>query len=190
MNSKQNNKVSRMVKIALFSALSFVVMLFSFPLPFLPPFLHFDFSDVIILFSGFVLGGWDMLIVAIIKNILHWLMKGATFGLPLDQFASLLSTVSFTYPFYFLMKKYGFDTASIGQKITTTAIATLCLTATMFISNYFFITPAYFKLWGADLPQPFFQFMLAYIPFNAIKGIVLGSVFLVPAVERLMKKMK
>ena len=54
---KYAKKINYIAKIAILSALAFVLMLFEMPLAFIaPPFYEMDFSDVIALIGGFTLG--------------------------------------------------------------------------------------------------------------------------------------
>lgn len=174
----KNTKTQRMMKISILSALAFIVMLIEFPipLPFFPPFLKIDFSDVIVLFAGFSLGGVPMLIVTVVRSILHWFMRGAQFGIPIDQLASMLSTFSYTIPLYLLFKTKGYRELTRFKQIGYILVASISMSFVMFVANYFVITPYYFKIGGMALPDNYLQFMLAYIPFNLIKGALIGGV--------------
>ena len=56
VKSHQGITTRQLAKIAILSALAFVVMLIEFPLPIAPPFYKLDFSEVIVLMGGFALG--------------------------------------------------------------------------------------------------------------------------------------
>ena len=54
MNSKQNQNLSKFIKIALLASMAVVLMYFDFPIPFLPfPWLKIDLSDIPALIGGF-----------------------------------------------------------------------------------------------------------------------------------------
>ena len=70
-----------LVKIAMLSAVAFVLMLLSFPLAaFFPPFLKLDLSDLPALMGGFALGPVAGVLIELIKNILNILIKGTDTG--------------------------------------------------------------------------------------------------------------
>ena len=50
-------------KIAILSAIAFVLMLIEFPLPFAPSFYKLDFSEVAVLMGGFSMGPWAALAI-------------------------------------------------------------------------------------------------------------------------------
>ena len=64
----QQNK--RLITISMLSAIAFILTFIKFPLPFLPPYLTLDFSDVPTLLATFLLGPVAGILVALIKNIL------------------------------------------------------------------------------------------------------------------------
>ena len=71
--SKQNIKLRLFVTIAMLSSISFVLMLFNFPLPWFPAFLKIDFSDVPALIATLTMGPVAGITVELIKNILDWI---------------------------------------------------------------------------------------------------------------------
>ena len=75
----QQNK--RLITISMLSAVAFVLTFIKFPLPFIPPYLTLDFSDVPTLLT-FLLSPIAGIIVALIKNILNFLFN---IGILLDQ---------------------------------------------------------------------------------------------------------
>ena len=70
-----------LVKVAMLAAVSFVLMLVSFPIAAIfPPFLKFDLSDLPALLGGFALGPVAGMFIELIKNILNILIKGTDTG--------------------------------------------------------------------------------------------------------------
>ena len=69
----QQNK--RLITISMLSAVAFVLTFIKFPLPFIPPYLTLDFSDVPTLLATFLLSPIAGIIVALIKNILNFLFN-------------------------------------------------------------------------------------------------------------------
>ena len=76
------------------SAVAFVLTFIKFPLPFIPPYLTLDFSDVPTLLATFLLSPIAGIIVALIKNILNFLFN---IGDPVGPVANFLAGVSFCY---------------------------------------------------------------------------------------------
>ena len=66
----QQNK--RLITISMLSAIAFVLTFIKFPIPFLPPYLTLDFSDVPSLLATFTFGPVAGIIVALVKNLLNY----------------------------------------------------------------------------------------------------------------------
>ena len=73
MNTKQKTRkhLRMLAGTAILSALSFVLMLLEFPVPFVPDFLKMDLSDLPALIAAFAYGPISGVLVALIKNLLH-----------------------------------------------------------------------------------------------------------------------
>ena len=65
-----------MTKIAILTAISAVIMLFEFPLPFAPSFYELDLSEAVILMGGFAMGPMAAVMMELLKNLLNLLMNG------------------------------------------------------------------------------------------------------------------
>jgi len=166
----QKNKTQRMVRIAMLTALSVVLMFFDFPLPFFPPFLKFDASDAIIYASSIFVGPWGMCTIILLRSLLYWFLKGAETGVPVGALATIISSTIFCLTTWFITQKL-----KNVQKPQTSIIigligGTMTMAGCMFILNYFWITPFYFSLAEWPIPTNYDQYMLIYIPFNLIKG--------------------
>ena len=64
--------------IAMFSAISAVLMVFEIQLPFSPSFVKFDFSDLPVMLGGFLIGPFAGGIIVFMKILLHFLLNGAS----------------------------------------------------------------------------------------------------------------
>ena len=60
----------KLVMIAIFGALSYVLMLFKFPLPFMPPFMDFDLAGIPELLGTFLLGPVSGIFIVLIKLLI------------------------------------------------------------------------------------------------------------------------
>ena len=87
-----------MVKVAMLSAVSVVLMLFEFPLPFIaPPFYELDFSEVPVLIGTFALGPLAGVVIEFVKVLLNLLINGSITG-GVGEFANFLVGVCFVFP--------------------------------------------------------------------------------------------
>lgn len=86
----QQNK--RLITISMLSAIAFVLTFIKFPIPFLPPYLTLDFSDVPSLLATFTFGPVAGIVVALVKNLLNYLFS---MGDPVGPFANFLAGASF-----------------------------------------------------------------------------------------------
>lgn len=170
----QQNKTKRLVGISLFGALAFVLMFIAFPV--IPAFsyLKIDFSDLPILLSFFLYGPAGGIISAVIRSILHYLQTGGDMGYPIGDFASLLATLSYTLPVYYLLNKAKTKTAVIMALLT----GTLVLTVVLSIANWFIITPLYMYLLNFEMGSVKELVLAGILPFNIIKGLVVSAVIL------------
>ncbi|MBE6542965.1 MAG: ECF transporter S component [Ruminococcaceae bacterium] len=180
-NTKRRRALYNLVKIAILSALSSVIMLLEFPIPFLAPgFYKLDFSEVIILIGGFSMGPTAALIMEFIKNLINLLIDGSVTG-GVGELANFLIGASFTV------------SASIVYKFIKTKKGALisCLVGCVSLAlvgaciNYFIVVPAYASMFGGidniimtgaqvnPAVNSLFKFVLiCVIPFNLVKGVL------------------
>ena len=92
-----------MAATAVLSALSCVLMYLEFSVPFVPPFLKMDFSDLPALIASFGYGPVGGVTVALIKNLIHLPMT-TTGGA--GELANFLLSACFVVPAGLIYKKY------------------------------------------------------------------------------------
>ena len=90
--------------IAMFSAISAVLMDFEIQLPFSPSFVKFDFSDLPVMLGGFLIGPFAGGIIAFMKILLHFLLNGTT-SFFVGDLSNLLLTLSFVLPASFIYQQ-------------------------------------------------------------------------------------
>ena len=71
MNKSSKLSVRTMASVAMLAAVSFVLMLFDFSVPFMPGFIKMDFSELPALIGSFALGPVAGVMVCFVKNLLH-----------------------------------------------------------------------------------------------------------------------
>ena len=72
----------QIILVGLFGALSTILMLLEFSLPFIPPFVKMDFSELPVILGGYLLGPLYGAYIAIVKVALNFVLNGTTtFGI-------------------------------------------------------------------------------------------------------------
>ncbi|MFZ3641883.1 ECF transporter S component [Enterococcus faecalis] len=178
---QMNNKVQKMVSIAMLAAIGTVLQFVAFPIMPAFSFLKIDFSDIPILLGMFLYGPLAGVITAFVRSLLHLFLTGLAPQNMVGDFASFLASSIFTLPiFYFFGKKKNIRT----NRIVGLVSGILALTIFMSIANYFVITPVYLQLYGVTTQQFLGTSLASYVaigivPFNIIKGLLVSGVFLV-----------
>ncbi|QHD15293.1 ECF transporter S component [Staphylococcus equorum] len=167
-------QTKRLITISMLSAVSFILMFIKFPIPFLPPYLTLDFSDVPALLATFTLGPLAGIIVEFIKNLLNFLFN---LGDPVGPVANFLAASSFLLTAYYVTKnKYNLKSQIIGF-----TVATIVMTIILSILNYFVLLPLYGMIMNlSDVVENVkIVIVSGVIPFNIIKGAIISIVFIV-----------
>ncbi len=160
---------------ALLAAISTVIMFLEFNIPFIPPFLKLDFSDIPALVGGIAISPAIGVLVIVVKNLIHLLMT-STGGA--GEAANIIMGCCYILPIAFLSKK--------GKKGTicgaVLGIAAMTFIAMMF--NYFILIPWYSNVMPIDAIIGMCAEVNSFIkdkadiifygvaPFNLIKGII------------------
>ncbi|HWI46598.1 MAG TPA: ECF transporter S component [Rummeliibacillus sp.] len=173
----KNTKLQKMVSIGMLSSISFVLMIFNFPLPPFPSFLEVDFSDVPAIMAAITMGPVAGILVEFIKNILNWFYVGSPTGVPVGQIANFTTGILFIMPVYFIYKRL-----STATGLTTgLVIGTLTMAVGMSVLNYFLFMPMYNYFLnvptetGVALRN---SIVAGVLPFNVIKGIIITAIML------------
>lgn len=167
MTRMKRNRLERLIIISILAALSFILMLIQFPIPFLPPFLTVDFSDIPA-FIGFILfGGVAGSLIIIMKIVLYGLLMASE---PIGPLANMLAAFSLLLPIYFIHERY----RTKKSLLVGFAAGIIVLTVMMAVLNYFVLLPMYgIIIDHSDLIENIRAVVTAgIIPFNLIKGIL------------------
>ena len=185
-NRNKRMTIRTMAATAVLSALSCVLMYLEFSVPFVPPFLKMDFSDLPALIASFGYGPVGGVTVALIKNLIHLPMT-TTGGA--GELANFLLCACFVVPAGWI---YHFVKGKKGALIGSLA-GTLLMVAASLPINYYITYPVYAKVFApmeqilgmyqalnpavTDLWSALLMFNL---PFNLIKGLInVGITFVV-----------
>jgi riboflavin transporter FmnP len=132
----RNKKTKWLVKVAMLSAVAAILMYLEIPLPFVPPFLRLDFSDIPALLAGFSLGPLAGIVVVFIKNLVHAM---ASWSFLVGELANFVFGVAFVLPAALIYQKHkNKRSAIIGM---TTGSITMTITAGLM--NAFVLIPLY-----------------------------------------------
>lgn len=164
----RNSKLQLMVKIGVLSALSYMIMFLEFPLPFFPPYLKIDLSDIPAIVGAFAFGPIAGVMIELVKNLLHLITKTETGGI--GELANFLTGASFVVAssmIYFRNKSK--KTAIVGL-----SVGTVVMTAVMCLANYYILLPFYFGT--APTTANLGLIFSTTLPFNLIKGIIVSII--------------
>jgi riboflavin transporter FmnP len=125
-------------KLAILSAIAFVLMLIEFPLPFAPSFYKLDFSEAAVLMGGFSMGPLAAVVIEGLKIVLHLLFKG-TITMGVGELANFLIGCALCVPASIIyVKQKNRRNAIIGM-----AVGTVCMTIAGVMLNIYVLIPAY-----------------------------------------------
>lgn len=184
-----SSRVKRMVLVAMLGAISAILMLFEIVVPLVPPFITFDFSELAIIISGFVLGPVDGLLTILVKILLNLVLTGTkTAGV--GELMNFCVSALYMLPSVLIYRKI----RSKKGAVIAMAIGTVNVSIMAVIINYFVMFPVY--AWAFHMPisalvkegthvnpnidSLFTMMVWAVLPFNLVKySIISFTTFLV-----------
>ena len=146
LKEKKTQKTRRMVIIAMLSAIAVVLMLFEFPLPFLPAFYKIDASELPIVIGAFSFGPMAAVIMEFLKVLLNLFLDGTTTAF-VGELANFLIGCSFVVPasmVYYYKKTT--KRAALGLLLGLV----VCTVAGCFLNAYLLL-PTYSSVFHMDL---------------------------------------
>ena len=172
---------------AMMGAASAVLMLLSFPMPFLiPGFIKMDFSELPALIASFALGPWWGVLVCLLKNLINVTMT-TTGGV--GELANFLLGAAFVLPAGSLYRlKKNRAGALLGSVAGAVASAVLSFPINLFITYPFYAATmipmeTIVGMYSALLPSvdTLEECLLIFnLPFTLLKGVIVtGLTFLV-----------
>ena len=164
--------VHSLVLSGMLAVIALLLSFFSFAVPFLPPFLKFDFTFIPLFMALLLLGYKDALLVSFLKNFLHFALLSHE---PIGSIANIVVEFTFISIIVFFYKK-GTSKTIIGG-----ILGTLAITLFMSLLNYFVLLPAYGYIMNlADIVTNVKTIVAAgIIPFNLLKGALITFLFFV-----------
>ena len=163
---------------AMLSAISFVLIYFEFPIPIMPAFIKFDFSDLPALIGTFAYGPLCGVIVCLIKNLLHLMDSNSML---VGELSNFILGAAFVIPAGLIYKfKKTKKSALIGGITGAVFMGIFCV-----FSNYFIVYPVYYQvampeeailgMYQAILPsmKSILQSLIVFnLPFTVVKGLI------------------
>lgn len=181
--AKRKKMIRRITAAAIMTALAVVLMYLEIPLPFMPPFLKFDFSEVPVLIGSFALGPVYGIIIELLKNLIHLPATG-TQGI--GEFSNFITGSIYVFTAGMLYKKNRSRKGAIIGMLT----ATLALALVAIPFNYFVTLPLYGSVLNFSTEaivgmsaavNPLIKTKMSlilwgFVPFNLFKGIVVAFI--------------
>lgn len=181
----RRSRLRRLTMAALCGAVAFVLMYFSFSVPFLSLFAEFEFSSLAELIGGFVLGPVGAMEIIVVKILLKTAFKGSLSMLT-GELQALLLSMSYVLPAVFYYRRHRTKKgAIIGM-----ALGTVFGVVMSVFTNIYLIFPAYIALYGMNWEgiiemcaavNPHITSVLTFIafsivPFNVISRVVISVI--------------
>lgn len=142
---KSRTQIRRLTMAAMMGAVAFVLMYFSFSVPFLSPFADFDFSYLPELIGGYILGPIGAVQIIAVKILLKLVFKG-TSSMLTGELQKFLLSCAYVLPSVIYYRRHKTRRgAAIGLVIGT--VVGVC---TAILTNVYIIFPFYIKLYGMD----------------------------------------
>ena len=139
-------KVKTIAFVGLMGAVSAILTVFRFPLPFLPPFLSFDLSGLMEMIGGFMFGPFAAVCIVIVKIMLQLVIQGS-FSFGTGEVQNLILSCSYVLPALFIYhRRKTKKTAVIGMTFSTVFVSVVAI-----LTNLYLIIPFYVKLFGMSM---------------------------------------
>lgn len=143
VNSKTRMRTKEITSISLMGALAFALMLFKFPLPFMPPFMDFDFAGVVEIMGGLMFGPVAAIYMIIVKILLKLVFMG-TSSAGTGELQNVLLSCAYVIPAVLIYARNKTKkTAKIGM-----VVGTATATVVAVLTNIYMIIPFYATLFG------------------------------------------
>ena len=164
--------IHSLVLSGMLAVIALVLSFFSFAVPFLPPFLKFDFTFIPLFMALLLMGYKEALLVSLLKNFLHFALLSHE---PIGSIANLVVEFIFLSIIVLVYKK------GTMKVILGGLAATITMTIFMSLLNYFVLLPAYGYIMDlSDIVKNVKTIVTAgIIPFNLLKGLLVTFLFFV-----------
>lgn len=141
MTKKMNLK--EIALIGILGGLSAVLMMFRFPLPFMPPYMSFDISGVLEIIGGFTLGPVAALFIILVKILVQVVTTGSN-SMMTGELQNFILSATYVLPAVIIYDRHKTrKTAVVGMIVGTAACSLVAV-----LTNIYLIIPFYVNLMG------------------------------------------
>lgn len=176
------------------SAVAFILMFFDFSVPFMPPFIKMDLSELPALIGSFAMGPLCGVLICLIKNVLH-LFITTTGGV--GELSNFLLGAVFVLPAGLIYRRKKSRKSALLGSLAGAVI----MGAFSVISNYFLVYPFYYNFMSEDMVLSAYQVILPSMenilqclvcfnmPFTIVKGLfsVVITFFVYKSISPILK---
>ena len=177
IENKRGDRIRFLVVTAVLGAVSAVLMMLSFSVPFMPSFIKMDFSELPALIASFSMGPLSGILVCLIKNLINVTMT-TTGGV--GELSNFLLGVCLVLPAGLIYRyRKNRTSALIGA-----LIGSLCMALFSLPSNYFVMYPIYSKFMPIEAIIGMYQaifpgvngllscLLIFNVPYTFLKGAI------------------
>lgn len=143
---KHISPTRKLVFIGVLGAVSFVLMLINFSLPFAPAFLKFDIAELPGLFAGFFMGPLAGFGVVAVKILLKLAIQGTETAF-VGEFSNLVGSTVFVVLAAWIYKK----NRTMKGAVIAMAVSTVAVSVLFIFVNAYVMFPLYSRLYGMPL---------------------------------------
>ncbi len=176
--NRKNTRARTVAFVGVLGALSCVLMMLRFPVPFVPSFYEFDISELPALFAGFYLGPVSGCGVVVVKIVLKLIFQGTSTAF-VGDLSNLIGSICFILPASLIYRRMH---TKKGAKIAL-VVSTVFVSIIYVFLNAYIMIPLFVELYGMPLQaiidmghavNPFVHDVLtlvifAVFPFNLFK---------------------
>ncbi len=181
-NMNRMVSTNKMVKVAVLSAVAFVLMMIESPAVF-STFLKMDFSDIIAVIGAFALGPVSGVVIQLLKNFLH-LAISQTSGV--GELGNFIVGGVFVY----VSARVYWRNKTKKQAVIALITGTAFMVLVGMVANYYILLPLYANVLGFTteavvaathvvnhfVTDKVSFILFAILPFNLLKGIIVSTV--------------
>lgn len=143
---ERSSNVKKTVFIGMMGAVSAVLMMLNFSVPFVPGFLKFDISELPALFAGFFLGPVSGCAVIVVKVLLKLLFQGSDTAY-VGEAMNIMGSVCFVLPASLIYRWKHTKKGAVLAMVVSSVVVSI---AFIFINAYIAF-PLYSKLYGMPM---------------------------------------
>ena len=177
IENKRGERIRFLVVTAVLGAVSAVLMMLSFSVPFMPSFIKMDFSELPALIASFSMGPLSGILVCLIKNLINVTMT-TTGGV--GELSNFLLGVCLVLPAGLIYRHRKNRTSALSGAL----VGSLCMARFSLPSNYFVMYPIYSKFMPIEAIIGMYQaifpgvdgllscLLLFNVPYTFLKGAI------------------